>query len=154
IVLTIGRDVSRTLVITPSCGAAIGDDQRSIHISDPTLDDLVSLGRDGAGPSSDAARDDADEIDLDDIHRCERTLIERVESTIAGHGDVQWTASVVAFNQNVWVSDRDGIVTTDCRKSCRTELQLRMGQASARLAVADHVHAPSDAGFPPARIGE
>ena len=152
IVLTIGRDVPRTLAITPSRGATIGDDERSIHVADPTLEELVSLGRGGAEPSSHAAHNDADEVDLDDIHRYERTLRETIESGIVGYGDVQWTASVIAFNQNVWVSDRDGTVTTDRRKSCRTELKLRIGHASDRVAVADHVHAPNDDALPPGRV--
>src|SRR5262249_36730795 len=121
IVLTVGRDLPRSLAITPSRGVAAGDDERTIHTVGPSLGEPF-------------------DFDAHESHRREASLLAPIEAELAGRGDIPWKASIVAFRQDVWVKAADGSITTDRREGCRAELKLG--------TTVDHVYAPNETGFP------
>ncbi|HEX4824634.1 MAG TPA: metallopeptidase TldD-related protein [Candidatus Polarisedimenticolaceae bacterium] len=113
VVLTAGRDRPRAVSIMPSRGAALGDALSSIHVTDPLLDAFSEPIRAEAAAVEEAQRQEG-----------------LFEAAIAGHEDLDWTLRVVAFHQNIWVSDPDGNLSSDTRRGCRAELKLGLGSRS------------------------
>ena len=116
------------LAATSTRGAAVGEPGRTLHRTDPSLDDLVAMARgDGRWPfppvdSEPLSGTPASCFDPEWTAAIEAEVFRRAEIELAGLPEPRWRASIVAFHQKVWVAGTDASVVSDVRGGCRFEI--------------------------------
>jgi predicted Zn-dependent protease len=140
-----GPGDERDVNVTRSRGAAAGT-RDSLHVTEPRLDDLVALAR---GEVAWAARwnEGVDQdpnpplTDLDSgwISAAASSLGARADRAIHAMAEARWSATLVAFNQTIWVVTAESGIKRDVRSGCRVEFRVEMGRHPNSRAVEECV---------------
>lgn len=144
--LEVGSGIPRVCSITRSRGAALGDERSSLHLTDPTPDDLVVAARRMSAKEVSVAKRSNQgpaapvwEFDPSWVDAIEAGTVRHIEAATLGLPSMSWSATIIAFHQSVWVADNEFTVASDVRSGCRLELRMSSDDHPKRVSLFEHV---------------
>lgn len=115
--------------MTRTRGAAIDDAGTSLHLTDPTPEQIPAA----------AGIDLAYEFERAWVDALEERLVEAARAEVGNRPSLRWSMRIVGFHQNIWVTDPHGSIATDTRRGQRLEFRVADERYSNAVGVAEHV---------------
>ncbi len=151
--MTLASSGCREVATTRTRGAVIAG-RRSVHITEPALDELPAIAiraTSGRSPPSSARLGVESVVPWSEtqgdywVSDLETKILSGARNASIGRRKQVWTAKLVAFRQEVWVGTPDGAVIEDTRQGRRVELRAQVGAGASSHAVEELVLHSSEA---------